>query len=125
METKIKLTGPKAIVALVLIVAVVAFQFLNRQQTLETEAVGQIKLYLAAEYARQHLPELQRAAQGADIDEAQSARVEEMVRQMSTDNIDIVAVAAHGRGGKYVARAEVEVDGSDPPDGRRVLFGLV
>jgi hypothetical protein len=119
VETKIKLTGPQAIAAVVVIVAVVAIQFLNRQQTLQTEAVDQIKLHLSAEYARQHLPELQRATQGVDLDEA---RVEEMVRQMSTDNIDIVDIGARGRGGEFVARVEVEVEGADPPDGRRIRY---
>jgi hypothetical protein len=122
METKIKLTGPKAIAALVVIVGVVALQFLARQQTLQTEAVDQIKMHLSAEYARQHLPELQRATQNVDFEDVDETRIEEMMRQISTDNIEIVEIAARGRRGEYVARVEIEVDGLDPPDGRRIRY---
>jgi hypothetical protein len=119
METKIKLTGPKAVGALVVIVAVVAFQFLNRQQTLETEAIGEIKLLLASEYTRHHLPELQKAAQDGQFD---AARAEEITSQLSMDNIEIVDIRARGRDAHYVARVEVTVNGADPPVGGRVRY---
>lgn len=122
METRFKLTGPKAIAALVVIVVVVALQFLNRQHTLQSEAVDQIKLHLAAEYTRHHLPELQRASQGVEAGGQSEARLDDIARQVSIDHIDIVDIGARGRSGRYVARVEVEVDGADPPDGRRVRY---
>jgi hypothetical protein len=120
MSAQIKLTGGKAVAAIAAVIAVVAFQFIVRSSTLDTEAAAQIKLHLAADYARHHLPEIQRAAQSpsaASVDE-----VTEMVATIDPENIDIVSISARGSGDDIVARVEVEVNGGDPPDGRRVHY---
>jgi hypothetical protein len=119
MEKTLKLTGPKAVVAIVVIIAVAAFQLFSRKQTLQTQAVEAIKTHLVSEYARYHLPELQRATTDGSLTEE---RAEEIVGQLTQDNIDIVSISARGHGGRYVARVEVSVAGSEPPDGKPVRY---
>ena len=119
MEKTFKLTGPKAVVAIVVIVAIAAFQLFSRKQTLETQAVGAIKTHLVAEYTRHRLPELQQATADGTLTDT---RAEEIVRQLTPDNIDIVSISARGRSGRYVARVEIRVAGSEPPDGKPVRY---
>jgi hypothetical protein len=119
MEKSIQFTGPKAVAALVVIAVVVGFQYFSHNQSLQTGAVDAIKTHLVAEYTRYHLPELQQAATGGTVDET---RLEEIAGQLNAENIDIVSINARGRGGNYVARVEIRVDGSQPPDGKSVRY---
>ena len=106
-------------VALVVIAAVMGFQYFSRKQSLQTQAVDAIKVQLVAEYTRYHLPELQRATTDAAIGEA---RIKEIVGQLRPDNIDIVSIKARGSDGDYVARVEIRVAGAEPPDGKPVRY---
>jgi uncharacterized protein HemX len=120
MSTQIKVTGWKAIAVVVVVVAIVAFRFVSQNRTLQTEAVEQIKTELAAEYARQLLPQLQQAAQAqSPADEAQT---EQLVRQLSTDNIEITSITARGSGDDIVARVDIVVDGGLPSDGKSTRY---
>jgi hypothetical protein len=119
MASTLKLTGTKAIAALVVVAAVVIFQFFLRQQSLQTQAVDQVKLHLASEYTRLHLPKLQKAVSTGSLTDT---RAGEIVEQVTPDNIEIVSISARGRKDRYVARVEVTVAGSGPPDGRPVRY---
>jgi hypothetical protein len=119
MSTQIKLTGWKAVAVIVVIAAVIGFRMLTQSRTLQTEAVAAVKTELAADYARQLLPELQEATQAPDAD---SDGIERMVGTISVDNIEIVSISARGRGDDVVVRVEIEVQGQDPPDGERTRY---
>ena len=119
MEKTFKFTGPKAVVALVVIAMVVGFQYFSRKQSLQTQAVDAIKTHLVADYTRYHLPELQRATTGGTVGDT---RIEEIAEQLNTENIDIASISARGRDGKCVARVEIRVAGSEPPDGKPVRY---
>ncbi len=120
MSTQIKVTGWKAIASIVIVVAIVAFRFVSHTRTLPPAAVDPITTELAAEYARQLLPQLQQAAQAqSPVDEAQT---EQLVRQLSTDNIEITSIAARGGGDDIVARVDIVVDGGLPSDGKTTRY---
>jgi ABC-type uncharacterized transport system substrate-binding protein len=121
MGTQIKLTGWKAIAVVAVVVAIVTFRLVSQNRTLQTDAVDQIKTELAAEYARQLLPQLQRAAQNpqSPTDESET---EQLVRKLSRDNIEIASIAARGRGDDIVVQVEIEVDGGPPPDGESTRY---
>jgi hypothetical protein len=114
-----KLTGPRALVALVVIGAIMGLQFFSQRQALQTQALGAIKTYLVAEYTRQHLPELQQATMDGTLSEA---RADQIAAQLTRENIDIVSISAHGHSGRCVARIEIRVAGSEPPDGKTVRY---
>lgn len=119
MSTQIKLTGWKAVIVLVIVGTVVGFRMLSQSRTLETEAVAAIKTELAADYARQLLPELQEAAQTPN---ESAGEIDQLVMNVSAENIDIVSISARGRGEDVVVQVEIEVDGRNPPDGKRTRY---
>lgn len=119
MEKTLKLTGPKAVVALLIIVGVTGFQYISRAQSVQTQAVHAIKTQLAADYTRYHLPELQQAATAGTMD---ATSIEKVAADVNPDKIDIVSMHARGHNGDYIARVEIRVDGSAPPDGRSVRY---
>jgi hypothetical protein len=119
MSASIKLTGGKAVAALVVIAAVAAFQFLARTSTLGTEAAEQIKIHLASDYTRFSLPEIQRQVQSASVS---TDDVSKLVSSVSPDNIEIMNITARGRGDDIAVRVEVRVSDGVPPDGRSVRY---
>ena len=76
------------------------------KQALQTQAADAIKIHLVSEFARYHLPELQRATTDGSLTEE---RADEIVAQLTQDNIDIVSISARGHGGRYVARVEIRI----------------
>ncbi len=119
METTFKLTGPKALVALVVIVAIMGFQFFLPRHTLPTQGIDAVKTYLVAGFERHDLPELQRATMDGTLSET---RADQIVAELTPKNIEIVSINAHGHGGRCVARVEIRVAGSEPPDGEPVRY---
>lgn len=118
MKKTVTLTGWKAIGALVVAGGFLVFQFVARQQTLETDAVEKIKLHLVGEYTRHYLPELQSAMAEGSFSEQ---RASEIVSKLTPDNIDI-DITALGKNGRYVARTEIAIDGASPPGGKSVRY---
>jgi len=111
MDSMVRLTGKKAVVAAIVIVVVAVAQFALRTQSLQTDAVDAVKMHLAAEYARDHLPDLQQAvSSGLTTD----AGMDEMIDRMSPESIEVVSISALGRKGRYTARVELRVADSEP-----------
>lgn len=110
-EKTITLKGPWAVVALLLIGAFFIFQTSDRNRTLETDAVGVIKMWLTAEYTRNVLPQLREMV---DNPSGKEKQIEDLVKTISRDNLKIVSIEARGRGDDVAVRVEIEVDGKDP-----------
>ncbi len=119
MEKTFKLSGPGALVALVVIGAIMGVQFFSQRQTLQTQGIDAIKTYLVAEYTRQYLPELQQATMDGTLSQTRADRI---VADVTPENIDIVSITAHGHSGRCVARVEIRVAGSEPPSGGSVRY---
>ena len=119
MSATIKLTGGKAVAAMVVVVGIVAFQLMSQSSTVGTEAADQVKIQLASDYTRFALPEIQRAAQSASVS---MDDVTKHVATVSPDNIEIVSIRTRGSGDGIVARVVVKVGGKTPPDGRSIRY---
>ena len=113
---RIELTGPKAIVALLIIVAVIVGKFMMERSTLASEATPEIKLYLQGEYVADGLKDFDTAAM---TDEEIAAKAQELLK---LDQIEFTSISARGRGDDVRVKLEIQVAGQDPPDGRRVRY---
>jgi hypothetical protein len=118
-EKTIILKGPLAIIAILLFGAFTVYQYSDMDRTLESDAVEVIKTWLIAEYTSRILPQLQGMVQNYSGKEKQIA---EMIKKISRDNVQIVSIQARGKGDDVAVRVEIEVNGQDPPDGRRIRF---
>lgn len=121
-----KLTGPSAIVAIVGVLAFGAYRMVSMQTELESEALEELELYLAAEYAREDVAALSDALDSGQPIDDRDAR-ERTDRILATQNITFPSVNARGMwnatdGGDVVVKVEIQVDGGPPPDGEPVRY---
>jgi divalent metal cation (Fe/Co/Zn/Cd) transporter len=118
-EKTITLKGPWAFIALLFIGAFTIFQYSDRDRTLESDAVEVIKPWLIAEYTRNILPQLQEMV---DNPSGKEKQIEALVKNIARDNIQIVSIQARGKGDDVAVQVEIEVDGKEPPDGKRIRY---
>lgn len=116
---KLKLSGTRAVLALLILVAVAGFRLVTSNAALDTDAASVIRTQLVSDYTRQDLPELQQAVADGTVTEAQ---VQEIVGVISSGAIEFGELKARGHGGRRVVRAEISVGGAAPPDGRSVRY---
>lgn len=117
-EIKIRVTGWKAILVLVVAVAFVGYRYVAMRTTLATEAADELRLWLAAGYISQGLPALQEAVERGDR-EAAATQAQDLVAQ---ERIEFASIGARGSRDDVVVRVEILVDGKPPPDGRQVRY---
>ncbi len=118
-EKTITLRGPWAFIVLVLIGLFTVYEYLERNRTLESDAVEVIKTWLVAEYVRNALPQLQELVNNP---EGKEDRIEALVKNISRDRVEIVSIQARGKGDDVAVQVEIEVDDRDPPDGKRIRY---
>lgn len=123
---ELKLTGPTAILGVVAALAFMAYRMVSMQTELETEALEELKVSLATEYAGAEVAALSEALESnAPIgSQDAAARVERIV---SSQNISFPSVSARGLwkgrdGDEVIVKVEIEVDGGPPPDGERIRY---
>jgi hypothetical protein len=97
MATTIRVTGWRAFVLLVAMVAFGLWRARAQRRTLDTEARRLIQIELSAEYLR-----------GGDL--------------VPTEAVELRSLSARGHSERVVVRAEVAVEGRTPPDGERVRY---
>lgn len=118
-ENTITLNGPWSVIALIFIGAFTAFQYSHRDITLQSDAVEVIKTWLVAEYTRNTLPQLQGLV---DNPSGKEKQIEELVNRISRDNLQIVSIESRGKGDDIAVKVEIEIDGKNPPDGKRTRY---
>ncbi len=117
-EVKIRVTGWKAIVVLIIAVAFVGYRYYSVRTTLETGAADELRFWLAAEYIAQGLPALEEAVERGD-----AAAAEEQAREIiARDRIEFTEMSARGEPDDVVVRVKIRVDGRAPPDGEEVRY---
>jgi anti-sigma-K factor RskA len=117
-EIRIRVTGWKAIVVLLLAAAFVGYRYYAVQTTLETGAADELRFWLAAEYMAQGLPALEDAVARGD-----AAAAEEQAREIvARDRIEFIDMSARGAPEDLAVRVRIRVDGRAPPDGREVRY---
>jgi len=117
-DRTIRLTGWKALAALVILAGFVGYRYYAMRTTLATEAADELRMWLAAEYQAAGLPELERALAAGDRAAAERSAAEIIAR----DRIAFVDVRARGEPDDLVVRAEIAVDGRPPPVGGAVRY---
>lgn len=117
-KPEIKITGWKAVVVLLIIVAFAAYRFQAARATLPTDGSDELKLWLTSEYISEGLPALEQAIEAND-----SAAVSEAANEvLSRDRVTFRKIAARGLLDDIVVRVEIQVDGGAPPVGDRVRY---
>jgi hypothetical protein len=117
-ETRIELTGWKAIVVGVLILAVSGYRISTRIRTVSDEGQQALRTWLVKDYTGRGPKDL--AKRVADYRAG--------LPQQSLDlpavepNVEFVSVSAHGSRDAMVVRTEISVDGGQPPDGQPVRY---
>ncbi len=107
---QIKLTGVKAVVAILLVAAFMGYRFFSAASTIETDAAAELKFSLWGQYASRLMAE-------------KPEPTEETVRRaLALDNIQFPEINGRGTPGDMVVRVRISVDGSPPPDGRSVRY---
>ncbi len=101
---ELKLTGWKAIVAILLIVGWGVFRYTTQSKAMETQGVEAIKSWLLFESARAVLPEMEKAMNNP---EENSQFLKESANALQRDNFEIISVTRHGVGNRVVARVEL------------------
>lgn len=123
---QIKLSGPSALVAAFALLAFGAYRFVAMQTELETEALDELANYLAAEYASEDVAALSESLDsGRPVTAAEAQSASERI--LAASNIRFPSVSARGMwnardGGKVVARVEILVNETTPPDGESVRY---
>lgn len=113
-----KLTGWKAVLAIVAVVAFAAFRYNMQSAALQAEGVDEVKRWLALEATRIALPDLQQAAAGSGNGEY----LTQMASDLDQDSFDVVSVTRHGMGERIVARVEYRHLNRSPADATAVRY---
>jgi hypothetical protein len=121
---EVKLNGVNAVVALVLLGGFAAYRMSTMRTELETDALQELKLHLAAEYAGKGVASFSGALQSNQpmSDQEAAARTQAI---LAAQSITFPSVSARGMwrgGGDVVARVEIQVDGGAPPDGDSIRY---
>jgi pyridoxine/pyridoxamine 5'-phosphate oxidase len=117
-ETRIELTGWKAIAALVVILGVSGIRIYTRFPTVNDEGREAVRTWLVKDYTGRGVKAL--AQRVADYRAGLPDRPLEV--PAVEPKVEFVSLLAHGSPSDMIARAEVSVDGGPPPDGRPVRY---
>jgi len=118
----IPLTNKQGAAVILIIVILVAWRvFVIRAEA--PEAVKEpLREALAVEYAGQALPSIEASVAANDLDSL-SKRFSNLKTTMETIEVSSITARTASEDGIYI-RAEVRVNGGDPPDGRTVRYFL-
>ena len=107
---QVKLTGAKAVVAILLVAAFMGYRYLNATSTIESDAAEELKFWLQAQYASRLMAESPEPTE-------ETAR-----RALALDNIQFSEINGRGTPSDMIVRVRILVNGSPPPDGRPVRY---
>jgi hypothetical protein len=117
-ETRIELTGWKAIVVAAIILAVTGFRMYSRFPAVNDDGRKALREWLVKDYTGRGPKALaQRVADyRAGLPDRPGAAPAEL------PNVEFVSLSAHGWRDAMVVRSEISVDGGPPPDGQPVRY---
>jgi hypothetical protein len=117
-ETRIELTGWKAIVAAVIILAVSGIRIYMRFPTVSDDGREALRTWLVKDYTGRGPKAV--AQRVADYRAGLPAQPLDIPAEMP--KVEFVSLSAHGWRDAMVVRSEVSVDGGPPPDGQPVRY---
>lgn len=115
----VKLTGWKAIVAIVAVIGFLGFKFNMQTEALQTEGVEEISKWLQLESARAVIPDMEKAIENPRQNEEYLAQ---MVDDLQEENFEVVSVTRRGVDKNIIARVEVSYKGEVPSDGMNIRY---
>jgi hypothetical protein len=117
-ETRIELTGWKAIVAAVIILAVSGIRIYWRCPTVNDEGREALRTWLVKDYTGRGPKAVAKIV--ADYRAGLPVQPQDVPAEMP--KVEFVSLSAHGWRDGMVVRSEVSVDGGAPPDGQPVRY---
>ena len=117
-ETRIELTGWKAILMAVIILGVTGYRVYSRFPTVNDEGRAALRAWLVKDYTGRGMKDL--AKRVADYRAGLPDRP--IVAPAVEPNVELVSLSAHGWRDAMVVRSEISVDGGPPPDGQPVRY---
>lgn len=109
---RIRLTGFKAVLALIVVAGVIGFRFVTAHRALSDDATKILALQIQSEYARGYL-------KGLTADNITPEMVDSIT---ALQRVTFPKIRARGSLDNAIVRAEVLIDGAPPPDGRSVRY---
>jgi len=117
-ETRIELTGWKAIAVAALILVVGGVRVMMRFQTLPEDGKAALREWLVKDYTGRGLKDLARRAAAYKAGQPdQSPEVPAVL-----PNVDFTSLSAHGSSDTMIVRCDISVDGGGPPDGQPIRY---
>ena len=117
-ETRIELSGWKAIIVAVLILAVSGYRFYSRFQTVSDDGRGALREWLVKDYTGRGPKDL--AKRVADYRAGLPDQPSEV--PAVEPNVEFASLSAHGLRDAMVVRTQISVDGGPPPDGQPIRY---
>ena len=117
-ETRIELTGWKAIAVAALVLALSGYRVYSRIQTVGEDGRKELRDWLVKDYTGRGPKDMARIVAayraGAPVEPAQVPAVEPQV--------EFTSLSAHGLPESMIVKCQVSVDGGGPPDGQPVRY---
>jgi len=117
-ETRIELTGWKAMIAAVIILVVTSYRIRSRFPTVSDDGRKTLREWLVKDYTGRGPRALARR-----VHEYQAGLPDQPAAAPAVEpNVEFVSLSAHGWRDAMVVRSEVSVDSGTPPDGQPVRY---
>jgi hypothetical protein len=117
-ETRIELTGWKAIVVGALILAVSGYRISTRIRTVSDEGQQALRTWLVKDYTGRGPKDLAKRV----ADYRAGLPQQPLDLPAVEPSVQFVSVSGHGSRDAMIVRTEISVDGGAPPDGQRVRY---
>jgi hypothetical protein len=117
-ETRIELTGWKAIAVAAIILALFGYRVYSRFQTVNEEGIDALRTWLVKDYTGRGPKDLARRVT------AYRAGLPDQAADVPTvePRVEFTSITAHGSRDTMIVRCEISVNGGGPPDGQAVRF---
>ena len=109
-QIQFKLTGIKAVIAILAVVGFAGFRFLSATSSIETAAAEELAFWLRGEYTSKYLTD------NPTADEALAQQL------LALENIRFREMSARGTTDDMIMRVKIDVDGVPPPFGDEVRY---
>jgi hypothetical protein len=117
-ETRIDLTGWKAVAIVALILAVSGYRLYSRSQTVTDDGREALRTWLVKDYTGRGPKDLARRV--ADYQAGLPDRPPDVPTVLP--RVEFVSLSAHGTRDAMIVRCEISADGGGPPDGKPVRY---
>ena len=101
---EIKLKGPQAVVAIIVVLAFLGFRMVTQTQSLQSQGVEALERYLVLEEARGTLPEIEAALMDPDTTDQD---IQALMNEFAEERFEVLDVTRSGLGDTTVAKVEI------------------